>query len=251
MAGATPLALAVLHLVLGLPIHLYWLRGEPPFAPHAADTPPKRLIEFTHHFPFWGLAAFFVLFSGITTAMGAHLVSILRERQLPEAWVIAIPASIGALQVAGRLLLYFTEKHLDVHWANRWIPVLLPTALFVLALGLQSPRVAILYALLYGMANGMITIVKATAMATYVSRQQAASLNGLLGTRPPSHARWRRPPLPPCGRSAATTSLVSPSCARWECSPPSPSGWRSFAANCVKPESETDAASPSPTRNQM
>ena len=31
------------------------------------------------------------------------------------------------------------------------------------------------------MANGMITIVKATAMATYVSRERAASLNGLLG----------------------------------------------------------------------
>lgn len=28
----------------------------------------------------------------------------------------------------------------------------------------------------------MITIVKATAMATYVSRERAASLNGLLGT---------------------------------------------------------------------
>lgn len=176
------LALAALHLMLGLPIHLYWLRGEQATAPHAADTPPKRLIEFTHHFPFWGLAAFFVLFSGITTAMGAHLVSILRERHLPEAWVIAIPASIGLLQVAGRLLLFFTEKHLDVHKANRWIPALLPAALFVLALGLQSPWIAIVYALLYGMANGMITIVKATAMATYVSRERAASLNGLLGT---------------------------------------------------------------------
>ncbi len=176
------LALAALHLALGLPIHLYWLRGEPPAVPHAADTPRKRLLEFTHHFPFWGLAVFFVLFSGITTAMGAHLVSILRERQLSEAWVIAIPASIGLLQVAGRLLLFFTEKHLDVHRANRWIPTLLPAALFVLALGLQSPWVAIVYALLYGMANGMITIVKATAMATYVSRERAASLNGLLGT---------------------------------------------------------------------
>ena len=83
--------------------------------------------------------------------------------------------------MAGRLLLFFTEKHVDIHKANRWIPVLLPAALFVLALGLQSPWVAIFYALLYGMANGMITIVKATAMATYVSRERAASLNGLLG----------------------------------------------------------------------
>ena len=173
--------LATLHLLICLPIHAYWLRGELPGEAHQEGESAKKLIEYTHHFPFWGLALFFVLFSGITTAMGGHLVSILRERNLPEGWVIAIPASIGVLQVAGRLLLFFTEKHLDVHKANRWIPVLLPTALFVLALGLQSPWVAILYALLYGMANGMITIVKATAMATYVSRERAASLNGLLG----------------------------------------------------------------------
>ena len=170
-----------LQFFICLPIHAWWLRGEPGPQAHHSGASAKKLVEFTHHFPFWGLALFFVLFSGITTAMGGHLVSILRERNLPEAWVIAIPASIGALQVAGRLLLFFTEKHMDVHKANRWIPTLLPAALFVLALGLQSPWIAIFYALLYGMANGMITIVKATAMATYVSRERAASLNGLLG----------------------------------------------------------------------
>ena len=173
--------LGALHLAIGLPIHAYWLRGERPGEAHQHGVGAKKLVEFTRQFPFWGLAAFFVLFSGITTAMGGHLVSILRERNLPEAWVIAIPASIGLLQVAGRLLLFFTEKKMDVHKANRWIPTLLPAALFILALGLQSPWIAILYALLYGMANGMITIVKATAMATYVSRERAASLNGLLG----------------------------------------------------------------------
>lgn len=175
------IVLGALHLLICVPIHAYWLRGERPAQAHDESVGAKKLVEFTHHFPFWGLAAFFVLFSGITTAMGGHLVSILRERNLPEAWVIAIPASIGALQVAGRLLLFFTEKNMDVHKANRWIPTLLPAALLVLALGLQSTSVAIFYALLYGMANGMITIVKATAMATYVSRERAASLNGLLG----------------------------------------------------------------------
>ena len=175
------MVLGALHLTICLPIHAYWLRGEPPAQAHEEGPSAKKLVEYTHHFPFWGLAAFFVLFSGITTAMGGHLVPILRERNLPEAWVIAIPASIGILQVAGRLVLFFTEKNIDVHKANRWIPTLLPAALFVLALGLQSPWVAIFFALLYGMANGMITIVKATSMATYVSRERAASLNGLLG----------------------------------------------------------------------
>ena len=175
------LVLAGFHALVCLPIHAYWLRGEPPARAHQEDEPAKKLIEYTHHFPFWGLALFFVLFSGITSAMAGHFVSILRERNLPEAWAIAIPASIGALQVAGRVLLFYTEKHIDIHKANRWIPTLLPAALFTLALGLQSPWIAIVYALLYGMANGMITIVKATAMATYVSHERAASLNGLLG----------------------------------------------------------------------
>lgn len=173
-------SLATLHLFICLPIHAYWLRGEPILQTHEHAT-TQSLRHFTRQFPFWGLAIFFVLFSGITTAIGAHLVSILRERNLPAAWIIAIPASIGALQVAGRFVLYVTEKHIDVHKANRWIPTLLPAALFVLALGLASPLVAIFFALLYGMANGMITIVKATAMAQYVSRERTASLNGLLG----------------------------------------------------------------------
>jgi len=175
------LVLAALHLLICLPIHAWWLRGEPPAQPHVTGPGARALREFTREFPFWGLAAFFVLFMGITTAIGGHLVSILRERQLSEAWVVAIPASIGLLQVAGRFALYVTEKRLDIHLVNRWIPALLPAALFVLALGLASPWIAIVYALLYGMANGMMTIVKATSMATYVSRERAASLNGLLG----------------------------------------------------------------------
>jgi MFS family permease len=190
-------ALALLHIAICLPIHAYWLRGEPAGSSHThahAHVATRSLRSFTTHFPFWGLAIFFVLFSGVTTSIGAHLVSILRERNLPAAWVIAIPASIGALQVAGRLVLFFTEKRIDVHKANRWIPVLLPAALFLLALGLQSPWFAMVFALLYGMANGMITIVKATAMAQYVSHQRAASLNGLLGF-PTAIARAAAPSL--------------------------------------------------------
>jgi MFS family permease len=174
------LVLATLHITICLPIHAYWLRNEPSahFQSHAE---PKPLGHFAREFPFWGLAAFFILFSGVTSAIGTHMVPMLAERNLPAAWVIAIPASIGALQVLGRLILFFAEKHIDVHSANRWIPVTLPAAIFVLALGFASPIAALLFALLYGLANGMITIVKATAMAQYVSRERAASLNGMLG----------------------------------------------------------------------
>jgi hypothetical protein len=38
-----------------------------------------------------------------------------------------------------------------------------------------------LFVLLYGMGNGMLTIVKGTAMAQYVNRDHVATLNGALG----------------------------------------------------------------------
>ena len=109
------------------------------------------------------------------------MVSLLRESGMNEAWVITVPASIGVLQVVGRLLLYFFEARLDVHQANRWIPCLIVLGLVVLLLGGHDPLWALVFVACYGMGNGMITIVKGTAIAMYVSRPLNASLNGALG----------------------------------------------------------------------
>jgi MFS family permease len=42
-------------------------------------------------------------------------------------------------------------------------------------------RWRLVFVLLYGLGNGMLTIVKGTAIAQYVSREHVASLNGALG----------------------------------------------------------------------
>ncbi|MCZ9335727.1 hypothetical protein, partial [Klebsiella pneumoniae] len=85
------------------------------------------------------------------------------------------------IQVAGRLLLYFFEHRFDLHVANRLIPFLIPVALVALVMGAAYPAAGLLFVLLYGLGNGMITIVKGTAIAQYVSRAHVASLNGALG----------------------------------------------------------------------
>ncbi|MEP6825316.1 MAG: MFS transporter, partial [Ramlibacter sp.] len=109
-------------------------------------------------------------------------------------WVIAIPASIGVIQVLGRLLLYFFERHFDVHLANRLIPWLLPLGLGALLAAGGHPRAALLFVLFYGLGNGMLTIVKGTAIALYVNREHVASLNGALGL-PSALARAMAPLL--------------------------------------------------------
>jgi hypothetical protein len=127
------------------------------------------------------------------------MVSLLREGALKESWVIAMVAIIGVIQVIGRLLLYFFEHRLDLHLSNRLIPCLIPLGLLVLLsvpLWPQQQEVAavLLFVLLYGLGNGMLTIVKGTVIAQYVNRDQVASLNGALGL-PTALARAAAPLL--------------------------------------------------------
>ena len=179
--------LAVLHLLVCLPVHALALRA----APGASGTGPlpdgnsDTLGQHVRSPRFFLIGIFLTLMMAITVAMPAHMVSLLREQGMSEAWAIALPASIGVVQVAGRLLMYFFEHQLDVHRANRLILLLLPLSLLVL---LAAPllsgwqlEVMLLFVLLWGMGNGMLTIVKGTAMALYVSQAHVASLNGALG----------------------------------------------------------------------
>ncbi|MFZ2328129.1 MAG: MFS transporter, partial [Rhodoferax sp.] len=150
---------------------------------HATAAP--GLAHHLRSAPFLLIGAFVVLMMSVTVALPAHMVSLLREHGLSERWVIAIPASIGAIQVLGRLLLYFFERHFDLHLANRLIPCLIPLGLAALLVapwtGDAHHLVVILFVTLWGMGNGMLTIVKGTAIAEYVNREHVASLNGALG----------------------------------------------------------------------
>jgi len=181
------LVLAALQLLVCAPLHALVLRHAPPGQAHAkslatASTPLKRHLLSA---PFLLVGLFIVLLMAVTAALPAHMVSLLRENGLAETWVIAVPAAIGVLQVLGRVLLYFFEQHMDLHLANRLIPGLIPLGLLALLaapwLGSAQVLLVLLFVLLYGMGNGMLTIVKGTAVAEYVDRTQVASLNGALG----------------------------------------------------------------------
>jgi len=174
------LVLAGVHLLVCVPLHAICLRGAPAARAMQAssDHSPATLLRSA---PFLLIGVFVVGMMGITAAIPPHLISLLRESGLREAWVIAIPATIGVMQVLGRLLLYFFEHRFDLHVANRCIPVLIPLALAALIAGAASPAAGLAFVVLYGLGNGMLTIVKGTAIAQYVSRDHVASLNGALG----------------------------------------------------------------------
>ena len=181
-------ALAALQFAVCAPLHGWLLASSPPpaYSPvgttgHSTAVRPVSVREHLRHAPFWLLALFMVLMMSVTSALPAHMIALLKESGLSTAWVIAIPAAIGAIQVVGRLVLFVFERYWDVHAANRWIPTLIPAGLLALLLGGLNPLAALVFVVLYGLGNGMNTIVKGTAMAQYVSRAHVGQLNGLLG----------------------------------------------------------------------
>lgn len=180
--------LASLQWLICWPLHAWLLKGAAqkktlPKASFNADTPTQPVSIKVHlkRAPFWLLAGFMLMTAIVSSALPAHMVSLLEEAHLSPAWVIAIPASIGAIQVLGRFLLFLFEKHLDVHAANKWIPCLVPLGLLFLVAGGLAPWAALLFVTFYGLGNGLNTIVKGTAMAQYVSRDHVGQLNGVLG----------------------------------------------------------------------
>ena len=188
----TVMLLALLHLLICLPVHWHWLRGDAtlqgPTKSNATRIGNLRSISRPWAQPsFLLIGVFITLMMGVTAALPAHMVSLLREQGISERWVLGIPALIGVLQVLGRLALYFFEHLFDMHASNRWIPALIPAGLALLlaagTLGTSGEArlfCALAFAALYGMGNGMLTIVKGTAIALYVDSQQVAALNGLV-----------------------------------------------------------------------
>ncbi|MBU3738771.1 MAG: MFS transporter [Rhodoferax sp.] len=201
------LVLAALHLGLCAPLHAAWLRGagsvraRPAAGLDDGSAPAPGGRPWTAHLrrpPFLLVGCFVVLTMGVTTALTPHLVSLLTEAGMAPGWSVTVPASVGLIQVAGRLLLYFFEHRVDTHRVNRWILGLLPLSLVALlvALALGRPPLGLLalFVLFWGLANGLLTIVKGTAVAQYVSRVHMASLMGVLGL-PQALARAAAPLL--------------------------------------------------------
>ena len=201
------LVLAALHLLVVAPLHFVLLKNAPrghgagwrePDSQSdvsSADVKPMHKPKLAHHLtsaPFLLLGLFVILTMTVTAALPTHIVSLLRELGLQETWAIAIPASIGLVQVFGRLLMYFFEHRFNVHTSNRLIPWFLPLGLIALLIvpmlgstGSDANPLGLpllfFFVLMWGMGVGMLTIVKGTAMAQYVSREHVASLNGALG----------------------------------------------------------------------
>ncbi len=110
----------------------------------------------------WLLAWAFAGTAIVGASISAHLVGVLKTLELRGDRAVWIAASIGVMQVVGRLLeLVFGSRLQPVRLGFVTFVGLFMAMVLLLAAGAQ-PFVVYPFALVYGIANGLLTIAKAT-----------------------------------------------------------------------------------------
>ncbi|MCX9156066.1 MFS transporter [Niveibacterium sp. 24ML] len=175
-------AFAALNLVVCLPLHRYALPRAPGLQPMRHDT------TSTDHAPLsrqqrlclmWLMTAF-TLNAFVFTAIGAHVVGALNEVGGSKASAVWIAALIGPLQLAGRMLEFAFARHVSARKVGMACFALTALALLLLWQATVLSGLALLFVILYGAANGVMTIVRGTVPVELFGRAQFGRINGQL-----------------------------------------------------------------------
>lgn len=149
---------AALHLVLGLPLNRLLVPPAPP--PEKQQAAAEAEAAPAPRFAMPILAFVFAATWTVAGAMAAHLPAMLQAAGATTALAIAAAALIGPSQVAARLLEYALVRRIQPITTARIAALGHP--LGVLALLAGGGIAAPVFAVLHGMGNGVMTIVKGT-----------------------------------------------------------------------------------------
>jgi MFS family permease len=160
----TYLVYAGLLAFVAAPLHAFALpRGRVAAdAPAPARSQPQPIVAPARGLTFALVAAAFAAYAFVPSGLAAHLLAIFGRLGLDPATVVAIGALFGPAQVAARLAEFVFIRNLHPLWLVRFaIGLLLLGFVLLRAFGL-SVAVAMAFAVMFGAANGLVTIARGT-----------------------------------------------------------------------------------------
>jgi len=154
---------AVLALVAA-PLHAFVLprsRADPDARPDTVASAPVAVLP-PHGWPFMLLAAAFAAYAFVPSGLSAHLLAIFGRAGIDAAAVVTIGALFGPSQVLARIgELAFARRAHPLMVARGAVAMLL-AAFALMALFGSSVATAAAFMVMFGMANGLLTIARGT-----------------------------------------------------------------------------------------
>jgi hypothetical protein len=158
----TYLVYAALLACISAPLHALALprtRFEPE-AKAASDGPPPPALLPPYGLPFILVATAFATYAFVPSGLSAHLLAIFARSGIDAGTVVWIGALFGPAQVGARLIEFAFGRNLHPLWVARFALSVLLCAFTMLALLGFSVPVAAAFALMFGGANGLVTITR-------------------------------------------------------------------------------------------
>ncbi|HEX4043735.1 MAG TPA: MFS transporter [Xanthobacteraceae bacterium] len=176
-AGLLACVAAPLH-ALALPRERFATAPPPPVL-----TPEQKPAAFlpAHGLAFILVAAGFAAYAFVPSALSAQLLAIFKRFGLTPDTVVAIGMLFGPSQVLARIVELSFGRHLHPLWIARSAVGLLVVAFALLAIVPFSIAAAAAFAVLYGMANGLLTIARGTVPLALFGAAGYGRLVGRIG----------------------------------------------------------------------
>lgn len=175
----TTVVFAAAHLFIGVPLHRTLPRRNiQSVSPAPLRTSSPQQLRASGVIPLLALA--FAFATLVTAAISSHVVILLAELHIEEGLAVMLLSLIGPMQVAGRLLELRLSHRISVLALGRIAFLGLALSLLVLYGSVASPWPAFAFVLLYGAANGVLTVVRGGAPVELLAGSDYASALGAI-----------------------------------------------------------------------
>ncbi|WEF31402.1 MFS transporter [Pseudoduganella chitinolytica] len=167
------LALMAVHLPRERIVAATRRQPSPPACPGPARVPQRAAMVH--------LSLCFAVYGFITAALAVQAIPLLAARGFDTATALLLASCIGPMQVAGRALDMVLGSRFDARRAGLGTLTLLSLSIAALWLAQWWPALAVVFVIAYGLAVGLLTVVRAMAPLELAAAAKYASSSGLLG----------------------------------------------------------------------
>jgi predicted MFS family arabinose efflux permease len=177
----TFLVYAGIHLLLCAPLHALIPAGERRKAIAHPDAPRDYTLHEAVRDPvFWKLAFSFAANLFIFSVLAAHLIPMLQRFGHSASAAVWASALIGPMQVAGRIGEMAFAHRIRPQTVGKLTFAFLPAALLALLFFGEREFAIATFCILYGMSNGVLTIVRGTIPQALFGRKNYGAISGAL-----------------------------------------------------------------------
>ncbi|CAB3644974.1 hypothetical protein R8871_00651 [Paraburkholderia graminis C4D1M] len=178
--------LAALNVFICLPVHVAAIRSSRldaearPTSAEVKQTNDAATQRALRSPVFWALAVCFTAYYATFAALTFHLVPLMVERGISNAVLVTTMALIGPAQVAARAIWFMFGRGVHISTVGIVIVTLFPVSTLILIGAGHSAALLWLFALCYGAANGMMTILRGTIVQDLMWTEGYGAVSGML-----------------------------------------------------------------------